>query len=138
MEVFSLIPLLLGLAGGICAIILPILLFVALGIFLYRRGQQRIAVKQAAQTWSSTMGTVVSSSVQTRHTGRSHSTFPVVVYQYEVNGKTYQSQMIKAGEQFMNIRVIGEAQTTVTRYPIGASVKVYYNPENPAESALER
>ena len=138
MEVFSLISLLLGLAGGICAIILSILLFVALGIFLYRRSQQRIAVKQAAQTWSSTMGTVVSSSVQTRHTGRSHSTFPVVVYQYEVNGKTYQSQMIKAGEQFMNIRVIGEAQTTVTRYPIGASVMVYYNPENPAESALER
>ena len=115
MEVFSLISLLLGLAGGICAIVV-----------------------QAAQTWSSTMGTVLSSSVQTRPTGRSHSTFPVVVYQYEVNGKTYQSQTIKAGDQFMNIRVIGEAQATVARYPIGASVMVYYNPENPAESALER
>ena len=38
----------------------------------------------------------------------------------------------------MHIRVIDEAQTTVARYPVGASGMVYYNPENPAESALER
>ena len=32
----------------------------------------------------------------------------------------------------------GAARQTVARYPIGASVTVYYNPSNPAESALER
>ena len=138
MEVFSLISLFLGLAGGLCAIVVPVLIIAALGIFLYRRSQQSNAAKQAAQSWSSTMGTVLSSSVQTRHTARSHSIFPVIVYQYEVNGKTYQSQTIKAGDRFMNIRVIGEAEATVARYPIGASVMVYYNPANPAESALER
>ena len=37
----------------------------------------------------------------------------------------------------MNVRVIGQAQATVARYPIGANVTVYYNPANPTESALE-
>jgi hypothetical protein len=61
-----------------------------------------------------------------------------VVYRYEVNGKTYQSRTIKAGYQFMNGRVTGETQATVARYPVGASVMVYYDPENPSESALGR
>jgi len=64
MEVFSLISILVGLAGGLCATVIPILLFVALGVFLYRRSQQGNAAKQAAQSWSSTMGTVLMSSVQ--------------------------------------------------------------------------
>jgi hypothetical protein len=51
---------------------------------------------------------------------------------------TYQSQTIKAGDQFMNIRVTGEVQATVARYPGGVSGIVYYNLENPAESTLER
>ena len=138
MEVFSLISVFLGIAGGLCATVVPILLVVGLGIFLYRRNQQKSLARQAALTWNSTMGTVLSSSVQTRRTGQSVSTFPVVVYQYTVDGQMYQSQRIKAGEQFLNIRVIGDAQATAARYPVGASVMVYYNPANPAESALER
>lgn len=114
------------------------LLTVDLGIFLYRRSQQGSAAKAAAQSWPGTMGTVLMSSVQSEHLGRSHSICPVVVYQYQVNGKAYQSQTIKAGEQFFNIRIIGQAQETVNRYPIGAQVMVYYNPANPLESALER
>ena len=129
---------LLGLFGGLCACIVPLVLLVGLGIFLHRRNQQGNVAKQAAQSWPGTMGTVLSSSVQSRRSGNSTSTYPVVVYQYEVNGKSYQSQVIKAGEQFFNIRIIGQAQETVNRYPIGAQVMVYYNPANPQESALER
>jgi len=32
----------------------------------------------------------------------------------------------------------GQAQATVARFPVGATVTVYYNPSNPSESALER
>jgi hypothetical protein len=109
-----------------------------LGFFLYKRNQQSMAYRQTTQTWLSTTGTVLMSSVQSRTSGRSHSTYPVVVYQYAVNGQNYQSQTIKAGEQFLNVRVFGQAQATVARYPIGANVTVYYDPANPAESALER
>jgi hypothetical protein len=129
---------LLGLAGGLCACIVPVVFLIGFGIFMYRRSQQGKVAKDAAQSWPGVMGTVLSSSVQSRRTGNSISTYPVVVYQYQVNGQTYQGQTIKAGEQFFNVRIIGEAQATADRYPVGAQVMVYYNPANPQESALER
>ena len=138
MELISIFGGLLGILGGLCAVIFPLMIFVGLGIFLYRRSQQGKAAKEAAQSWPGTLGSVLMSSVRSRRTGRSRSIYPVVVYQYEVNGKTYQNQTIKAGEQFFNVRVIGEAQATVERYPVGAQVMVYYNPANPQESALEK
>ena len=138
MEIFAILGGLLGVFGAICATVLPLIILIGLGIFLYRRSQQGKAAKEAAQSWPGTMGTVLMSSVQSKHTGKSTSIYPVVVYQFEVNGKTYQSQTIKAGEQFFNVRVMGQAQETVNRYPIGAQVMVYYNPANPQESALER
>jgi hypothetical protein len=118
--------------------VLPIIILVGLGIFLYRRSQQGNAAKQAAQSWASTMGTVLMSTIQIKRTSRSRSEIPVVVYQYQVNGTAYQGQTIKAGEQFFNVRVMGQAQATIARYPVGAQVMVYYNPANPAESVLER
>jgi len=138
MEIFAILGGLLGIFGAICATVVPLLFLVGLGIFVYRRSQQGKAAKEAAQSWSGTMGNVLMSSVQSKHTGKSLSVYPIVVYQYEVNGKTYQSQTIKAGEQFFNVRIMGQAQETVNRYPIGAQVMVYYNPANPQESALER
>ena len=125
-------------ASVACSIIIPILILGGIGYFIYKRSQQSSVARQVAQSWPSTSGTVLMSSVQSRQSGRSHSTYPVVVYQYAVNGRTYQNQTIKAGEQFMNVRIMGQAQATVARYPIGANVTVYYNPANPAESALER
>ncbi len=136
--IFTAFTLVLSLGGAACTVILPILILGGIGYFLYRRGQQSTSYRQSAQTWPSTSGTVLMSSVQSKRTGRSRSTYPVVVYQYTVNGQSYQSQRIKAGEQFMSIRVAGEAQATAARYPVGAAVTVYYNPENPAGSALER
>lgn len=129
---------LLGLAGGLCACIVPVVFLVGFGIFMYRRSQQGKAAKALAQSWPGVMGTVLSSSVESRRSGNSTSTYPVVVYQYQVNGQVHQGQTIKAGEQFFNVRIIGEAQATAARYPVGAQVMVYYNPANPKESALER
>jgi len=127
-----------GIAGAICTTLIPILIIGGIGYYLYKRNQQSTKYRQAAQTWLSTTGQVLMSTVQSRRSGRSISTYPVVVYQYQVNGKAYQSQTIKAGEQFLNVRMTGQAQTTAARYLIGAEVTVYYNPANPAESALER
>ncbi len=138
MEIFSLIMGFVGIAGGICATILPLIFLVIFGIFIYRRSQQGSAAKQATQSWPATTGTVLTSSVQSKRTGTSISFYPVVVYQYTVNGQSYQSQHIKAGEQFFNIRIIGDAEATVRRYPSGAQVTVYYNPVNPSEAVLER
>jgi hypothetical protein len=131
--------LLAGIAGVICTVIIPILAIGGIGYYLYKRNQQSMVYRQIAQhTWLNTTGTVLMSTIQSKRIGGSHKTYPVVIYQYAVNGQSYQSQYIKAGEQFLNVRVTGQVQATVARYPIGTSVTVYYNPSNPSESALER
>jgi len=129
---------LIGILGAVCTVGLPIIVVVGLGLYLYRRSKQSHAARESAQSWPGVSGTVLSSNLQMRRTGRSRSQFPVVVYQYEVGGKMFQNQTIRAGEQFLHVQVAGQAKATVARYPVGASVTVYYNPANPAESALER
>ena len=142
MDIFTLltsgIGIVIGMAGAVCTTIVPILVLGGVGFFLYKRSQQSKAAIQAAQSWLSTSGTVLISTVQSKRSGNSTTVFPVVVYQYEVDGKGYQGKTIKAGEQYLNVRIYGQAQETSARYPVGASVTVYYNPANPAESALER
>lgn len=138
MEIFAILTFLISIAGGLCAFVLPILILIGLGVFLFRRSKMRDTAKQAAQSWSSTMGTVIASTIQIKRTSESRSEIPVVVYQYQVNGNAYTGQTIKAGEQFFNVRLMGDAQATIARYPVGAQVMVHYNPANPAESALER
>ena len=127
-----------GLAGALCTTIIPILVIGGIGFFFYKRNQKSSAYRQAAQTWPGTTGIVLVSTVQSKRIGRSHKTYPVVVYQYTVNGQGFQGQTIKAGEQFLTVSVMGQPQATVARYPVGASITVYYNPANPAESVLER
>lgn len=138
MEIITGLGVLLSIAGGACAVIVPLIFLIGFGIFFYRRYQQGNAARASAQSWPSTSGAVLSSSVQVRRTNKSRSEYPVVVYQYEVNGQSYQGQRVKASDKFMSIRLAGETQATVARYPIGSRVTVYYDPANPSESALER
>ncbi len=137
-EIMAIFSFLLGIGGAICATVLPIIVLAAVGYFIYRRSKMRDTAKQAAQDWSSTMGVVITSTVQVKRGYKSRSEIPVVVYQYQVDGKPYTGQVIKAGEQFFSVRIYGDAQKTVARYPVGAQVMVHYNPTNPQESALER
>jgi hypothetical protein len=138
MELFGLFSGLLAILGGLCATVVPLIIVLVLGIYLYRRSKMRDAAKQSAQSWSNTLGTVTMSTVQVQRSARSRSEIPVVVYQYQVNGRAYTGQTIKAGEQYFSVRLYGDAQKTIERYPVGAQVMVYYNPANHAESALER
>jgi hypothetical protein len=128
----------IGLAGGLCVVTLPILILAGLGVFLYRQSRRAGAMRTAAQDWSQTQGTVLASTIQVRRTGRSRSEIPVVLYQYEVGGKMFQGKTIRVGEGYFNVRVAGQAQAIVARYPAGARATVYYDPANPAASALER
>lgn len=143
MEIFALIfsgiMFLVGIAGSVCVVVIPIAIIGGLGYYLYKRNQQSMAQRQESQNWASTTGTIMMSSVQsTRSSTGGYSTHPVIVYQFEVNGKTYQSQTVRAGDKFLKINISTQAQATVDKYPIGAKVTVYYNPNNPTECALER
>lgn len=104
---------------------LPIAILAGLAVYLLRRGQKSGAARQAAQSWASTTGTVLMSTVQVQRVSRRRSEIPVVVYQYQVGGRTYQGNVIRAGDQFLTIRIMGQAQATAARYPAGSTVTVY-------------
>jgi hypothetical protein len=109
--------------------------------FVVVRTVKAASARSAATTWAETSGTVLMSTIQVRRNGNSRQEIPTVVYSYQVNGTTLQGSRVRVGDEFGRTRVAGTASSaaqTVARYPVGAAVKVLFNPHNPAESALER
>ena len=120
-----------------CSIVLPLGIFGGIGYYIYKSSQKAKSVQLAAQSWLSTTGQVVLSRVEVSG-GDTTTVSPRIVYQYQVGAQTYQSEVIRAGSQFFGTTTSRQAYDTVDRYPVGATVTVYYNPANPAAAALER
>ena len=101
-----------------------------LGIIFFTRRK----VAQAA-IWPSTMGTVTLSRIQMRSSGEGGTTaYPLVQYAYQVIGQPYEGSKVMPGPDVGG----SGAHKVVARYPAGAQVMVYYNPEKPSEALLER
>jgi hypothetical protein len=121
------------------AVLAPVALII-LYLMLRAFASQRRA--RASRNWHQTTGTVLLADVQGRrssdsHGGYSTSYYPVVLYQYEVDGRTYQGERISFGMPVGR----GSPRAVMQRlapYTPGASVPVYYDPMNPAEAVLER
>jgi hypothetical protein len=122
------------LLGGLCTLV-P---FVAIGWYIWDRAKKRDAVRASALAWRTTTGRVLKSRVEVSGGGESTSVAARVEYAYDVNGRAYQSDQIRAGDNVMRITSSDDAYKTIDRYPVGAIVTVYYNPANPQEAALER
>jgi len=97
-------------------------------IYATRRGVAK------ASTWSSTMGTVTFSTVERRRSSDSTASYPVVHYTYQVMGQMLQGSKIMPGPESGG----SWAHKVVERYPAGAQVMVYYDPNNPSDAVLER
>lgn len=98
-------------------------------IYATRRG-----VTKAAD-WSSTMGTVISSTIEWRRRSEGGSVaYPSVQYNYQVMGQVLQGGRIMPGPPVGG----SGAKKVVARYPVGAQVMVYYDPNNPSDAVLER
>jgi len=87
-----------------------------------------------AANWSSTMGTVTYSTIESRFNGDSTADYPVVHYTYQVMGQTLQGKKIMPGPETGG----AGAKKVVARFPVGAQVTVYYDPNNPSDAVLER
>jgi hypothetical protein len=109
-----------------CALL--ILNAVFLGILFFTRRKMATVSK-----WPSTMGSVVMSRIDRRSSSDGTTDYPVVHYSYQVNGQPYQGSKIAPG---MEVGGTG-AGKVVARYPSGAQVMVFYNPQNPSEAVLE-
>lgn len=121
------------LLGGLCTIV-P---FALIGWWIYTLYKKREVIRQSAMNWRATTGRVLKSRVEVSG-GETTTVHPMVLYAYEVNGRTYQSSQMRPGDSVMRMSSSQDAYATVDRYPEGAIVQIYYNPDNPQEAALER
>lgn len=116
--------------------------FLLIALFLgYRVFASNRAVK-ASENWMTTTGRILATNVEARTShssdgGRSTAYYPNIVYEYQVHGQTFQNNQVTVGMQVGRGNYM-TVQQQINNYPVGSTVQVYYNPENPAQSALER
>jgi len=117
------------LTVGIIAFVLFILNAIFLTILFFMR--RRMA---AVSQWPSTMGTVTASRIEQRSSSEGgYTDYPVIQYSYQIGGQPYQGMKLAPGPEVGG----SGAGKVVGRYPPGAQVMVFYNPQNPADAVLE-
>ena len=118
------------LVTGIIGCTMLLLNAIFLGIIIATQRKMK-----AVQNWSSTMGTVMASYLERRRSSNNRGSvnYPVVQYSYQVSGQLFQGSKIAPG---MEVGGTG-AGKVVERYPAGAQVMVFYDPQNPSEAVLE-
>jgi hypothetical protein len=126
---------------GSTTIILTTLPFVILALVFFYIALRGRRASSITKTWPTTSGRVLRSEVELRRShssegGYSSSYYPVVLYEYEVMGQRYQSTTLSPGLEY-GLGFQGRVQARVAKYPVGSTVLVYYNPQNPAQAVLE-
>lgn len=119
----------LVLTVGIIVFVLLILDAIFLGIIFFMR--RRMAT---VSQWPSTMGTVMMSRIEQRSSDDGYTDYPVVQYSYQIGGQAYQSMKLAPGPEVGGTG----ARKVVAKYPAGAQVMVFYDPQNPSDAVLER
>ena len=118
------------LTVGIIVFVLVILNAIFLGIIFFMRRKMA-----AVSTWPSTIGTVVMSTIEQRSSSEGgYTDYPVVQYSYQVSGQMYQNMKLAPGPEVGG----SGARKVVAKYPAGAQVMVFYNPQNPSDAVLEQ
>jgi hypothetical protein len=92
-----------------------------------------------ARNWLLTTGIVKRSEVRShKHTaiseGQQFTSEPLVMYEFTVGGEKIRGTRIDFAEKISG----PDIGPTLARYPVGKSVTVYYNPQNPKQAVLER
>ena len=104
------------------------------GLMLYAARAMARQVENAAG-WPTTTGRVLSSEVVVQRSQEGSTWVPVVDYEYEVEGRRYQSNGIAIGGATGMLK--SYAERTVARYPKESDVTVHYAPTNPENACLE-
>lgn len=128
----------------IAAAFMGLIFFTIGSCFLYFKSLPDYRLSTESLNWPSVTGRVISSRVleQTRSASGSNSrkrrTFfsPEVVFTYDISGQQMKSSRLKITE--LSSSSSSYAYEVTNRYPEGALVEVFYNPENPSYAILEK
>jgi hypothetical protein len=118
------------------------LVFIAVGFGLAWFARRTWKLASASQTWPKTTGKVLKSFVEeSEHTDQQDNTVTMyhaqVRYEFNVDGVLYEGKRIQFGGP-AGTGVIAKAQAITGRYPVNATVDVYYDPVNPWMCTLDR
>jgi Protein of unknown function (DUF3592) len=120
------------------------MLLAPLGLILGAAVYKTLQVR-AAREWPSAAGKVVVSKAEVRkvkvidgdreegHRFEERN-FADIVYEYSVAGGKLRNNRVSIGEDLGNF----EVAEIIAKYPVGAVVTVYYNPQHPNQAVLER
>lgn len=117
------------IAAGVCLLMFAGMLFNLVRL----RGQM-----QAAKNWEKVEGAITVSSVEQSPVHVSddlNDATPVIRYRYHAGGQDFESDQIRIGGQPLTTRVLAGRQ--VARYPVGARVDVFIDPNDAKNGLLE-
>lgn len=120
-----------------------ILILLVVGIILVVGNVRARKRADASQNWPNTTGRILLSETRTSQTRdddgnlQAPAYFPYVEYDYILNGQVYKSHKLTFGSH-ETFTARATAASRLAPYPVGANVTLYYNPENPGDSVLER
>jgi hypothetical protein len=90
-----------------------------------------------SRNWQATPGRITRSVVVRSPAGRWESFHPELAYAYEVGGRSYCGTRVAFGSE-MDDGSRSEAEACVERFPRGATATVFFEPERPEHSTLDR
>ena len=111
------------------------------GTLLY--GIRALSLAKRSEQWPTVEGTILSSEIEQEshtsdvggHVDTYTEYFPAVEYEYRYGEEAYRSRRIL----FANVNYKhSEAQAIVAQYPVGSRTRVYFDPENPKLSVLQK
>lgn len=119
------------------------LLFTAFSLYMsyaiiWSQQKQADASKHFVPTLAKILDSkVIQTTVSNTTTNGNTQTYVLHIhYEYEVNGKTYQSNKFSyPGDGYSRSK---DAQRVIRYYPVGSSQSAYYNPDNPSEAVLQK
>jgi Protein of unknown function (DUF3592) len=119
---------------------LLLVVFSVISAYLIYSGIRNRSTARASETWPVAGGTVLSSDVASRVSRQKNSSTvtyykPQIRYGYKVAGTEYESEVIRFGDLEKQSRSL--ADEIVAKYPVGSTIAVRYDPQDPKRATLE-
>jgi hypothetical protein len=89
----------------------------------------------ASRTWPQTAGVIAESRVERVNRGTKVSYDAIINYRYGVNNQQYAGDRLRMADAKSSKQSAAEAR--VAQYPVGKTVTVYYDANDPQKSTLE-
>lgn len=114
------------------------LIFLIAGYLVaFKFGAPILENAKASEQWPKASGRITASHVETSRDSENKNMYSAqVTYEYEVEGTTYTDDTVWFGGDYSSSNR-SDAQQTVSKYPAGQTVDVYYQPDDPANAVLE-